>query len=292
MTNMSHILAQAPAPEPNFTPFTLTHLVVDIVCCSIMLAVVLLGRHLGKHAPAQEQTLRHTFASGCIVFWVVSNVIWNWPVAWGGGFDLSRSLPLHVCDLAGLIAPIALLTRRRIWRTLLYFWGLGLSTQAFVTPTLPEGPGEWEFWFFWFNHTIIVGLALYDTFVARQGTATVKQISPYRPHFNDVLVAMGLSLAYAAIVLPINLLIADGDLNYGYIGNAQTEHPTVLDTLGPWPARLLPLTLMVFSVFILAWMPWSILRRLGKDIDTPTPPPTPSNQTPPSKATTGVPTRP
>jgi hypothetical protein len=50
-----------------------------------------------------------------------------------GHLRWDKSLPLHICDLTRLLVPVALWTNHRAARAMLYFWGLGLSSQAFIT---------------------------------------------------------------------------------------------------------------------------------------------------------------
>jgi uncharacterized membrane protein YwaF len=57
-------------------------------------------------------------------------------------------LPLHICGLNGVIAPLALLTLNRWLRATLYFWAFGLTSQAFIQPNLTTGPAVPVFWCF------------------------------------------------------------------------------------------------------------------------------------------------
>ena len=138
--------------------------------------------------------------------------------------DPAGSFPLQLCDIAGWIAAVALSVRVRWLRTVLFYFGFGLCTQAFVTPTLSEGPAMPKFWLFWLTHAQIVGSALYDFVVLR-----------YRPSWRDYGVISLLLLAYGAVVLPIDIIWG---LNYGYAGPVEPSKPTIIQSLGPWPLRL------------------------------------------------------
>ena len=70
-----------------------------------------------------------------------------------------HQLPLHVCDAAVFLTAWALL--RRSWRAfeIAYFWGLGGTIQAILTPDLTVNyPGYWFFAFFIGHGGIIVGV--------------------------------------------------------------------------------------------------------------------------------------
>jgi hypothetical integral membrane protein (TIGR02206 family) len=181
-----------------------------------------------------------------LVYWLCLQVWWNFPVRFGNDYRL----PLQVCDLAGLIAGLALLSGVKWLNTTLYFWAFALSTQAFITPIVREGPALARFWQFFESHTIIVGAAVY--IVAVRG---------YRPLFKDYLFGIGITVLYAAIILPLNRLTG---WNYGYIGPSKPDAPTLIDALGPWPWRLLPLTGLVVGAMLIVWLPWVLADKFGK----------------------------
>ncbi len=158
--------------------------------------------------------------------------------------DLHESLPLHFCDIAALIGPLALLEgnrrRRTLWRNLLFFWGFALTTQGLVTPTVDHGPTHPRFYLFWLNHGSVVGIALYDTVVRG-----------YRPTWHDLGVALSVTYGYAAALIPLNLALG---VNYGFTGPSTPSVSTVIDALGPWPLRLLWMALIVAAVFHAVWL--------------------------------------
>lgn len=257
-------LARSPTAAPaqvgnwltQFHVFSLLHLVTVLV-----LAIAMAGScHLGlrwKGKP-HEWRLRLTWCLFTMAWNVGALVYYLLP----GVFDPMDSWPLHICDLAVWIAPAALLTQKRWLRTLLYFFGIGLSTQAFLTPVVDGGVAGIKYWLFWIGHTQIVGSAIYDLAVLG-----------YRPRWRDAVFAMAALVAYAVAITPINLSFG---VNYGYIGNSKPEKPTLIDKLGPWPWRLIPMFAMALGVFVLAWVVWAIPARLrGQPIEPdncPTPP--------------------
>lgn len=221
-----------------------------------MVALVWLG--MRWRGTTRERRLVWIWAWSTIV-WQAYTVIW-WLLP--ANFELDKSLSLHICDLAAWIAPLALLTRNRAMRTMLYFWGIGMSTQAFVTPILTDGAGHMHFWFFWIGHTQIVGSAFYDLIVRR-----------YRPRWSDLGVGVTLSMVYIVVVLSIDLPLG---LNYGFVGNALPDRPTLLNKLGPWPWRAIWVVLIgiaLMTVMVAAW-PGLLKRpsvRTDDDLATDTP---------------------
>lgn len=225
-----------------FDPFTLQHALAAGVCTALMFIAAFAGRRWRE--TLKEKRLRHAWGWGIVAFQSFALGYWLLPAH----FTLRNSLPLHLCDLAVWAAAIAMLTEQRWARTLLYFWGIGLSTQAFLTPTLNHGIATPEFWLFWIGHTQIVGSAVYD--ILARG---------YRPRVRDLLVGTLGTALWAAAAFAVNLAL---DLNYGYIGNADPSQPTIIDRLGPWPLRILWIALIVQALYIALWAVWPLGERL------------------------------
>ncbi|MBX3359058.1 MAG: TIGR02206 family membrane protein [Phycisphaeraceae bacterium] len=173
-----------------------------------------------------------------LAYWIALIAWWLIP----SRFDPSRSLPLHYCDVAGLVAAAALLTGRRWVTSLLYFWAIPLCTQAFVTPVVRLGPAFAEFWIFWESHTLIVGSAVYAVVVRG-----------FRPEFRDLRTAWLISVAYAAAIFTLDAFTG---WNYAYLGPGAEGAGTLVDVLGPWPARAAVIVLIASAAMVLAWVPW------------------------------------
>ena len=169
--------------------------------------------------------------------WLFNTVYWFWP----GVFDVERSLPLHVCDLTLLAIPIALLTRARWSLAFVWFAGVGLSSQGFVTPVLRAGPATIEFWNFWVTHGAVVGGGFY--IVLGLG---------WRPTWRDFAMTIGIMLAYVAAMLALN--VGTG-WNSGYVGPVDAEG-TVIELLGPWPWRIAPLSGLAIALMAGLMLPF------------------------------------
>ena len=231
-----------------FAPFTGLHLVTVTICLAVITVLVLIGRSLPNQS---ERRLRLAMAVFAIAEWTIYNTAWNW-----SGIDLRSGLPLHICDIGGLLAPFALITQNRWLRATLYFWAFALTTQAFVQPTLTAGPSLWLFWCFWTSHTIILGYAIYDLAVLR-----------FRPSGGDLGRATAVSIGYFAVVMPVNVVLS---ANYAFIGNPASakEIPPFVAALGPWPARVLIIMALVMLAFLIALLPWRLRRRVTLGSET------------------------
>jgi hypothetical integral membrane protein (TIGR02206 family) len=225
-----------------FAPFTPLHVVVAGVCIAAMAGACVLG--LRWRGTRREHRYRLWWCV-FVLAWQGAHIVW-WLLP--TNFDPAVSWPLQLCDVVAIVAPLALLTRDRRLRAVLYFWAIGLSTQAFFTPLLDHGPAHARFWFFWVGHTQIVGSAVYDVVVLG-----------FRPRWRDYVTGTWANLAYFAVVMPVNLVF---DLNYGYLGDHLPEGRTLLHDMPDWPWRLLVIAAIVQSVMAVLWLVWPLAARI------------------------------
>jgi hypothetical integral membrane protein (TIGR02206 family) len=223
-----------------FRPFSPAH--VAVVALFVMCATILVPLGRRWRGTARGMVLDHALATGCLSTWIIINGWWLLP--WN--FNLGYSLPLHVCDITCLLAPLVLLWPARWMRAILYFWGIGLSLQGFIQPDLRDGPARLGFWFFWANHFVVVGIAIYD--LARG----------YRPAWRDFAFAVAATVVYLGVVLPIDII---WEVNYGYVGPVKPLQPTLIDQLGPWPWRVFVLIGLAWTVMALMVLPWVFIPR-------------------------------
>lgn len=219
---------QGPAPAQtswwtHFEPNGAFHATTVLVCVGLIGATCWAGRRLA--AGDRSDGGRREWRLRCLLGW--SFLAWQaGATVWRllpGQFDLGESLPLHLCRITGVVAPLALLTMNRRLRAITYFWGLGLSTQGFATPMWSDGLGTVAFWLYWVGHCQIVGIAIYDV-----------TVHAYRPRLPDLAGALRLGVVFALGVTGANLLLGT---NYCYLGAGSYDAPSIVDAFGPWPQR-------------------------------------------------------
>jgi hypothetical integral membrane protein (TIGR02206 family) len=191
-----------------------------------------------KSVSIQGFTYRNFFGLLTVFFGVIYNLYYLILEK----FEWSVSLPLHICDILVFVAGISLAFPSKTPRALLYFWGLSLSTQAFLYPVGDQNPLHIHYWLFWGIHTFILACCVYDLFVNK-----------YRPLLNDLIISVKYGFLYILVVLPINIIFG---WNYGYLGNQNPEIPTVIDFLGSWPYRILVMVIIAIAVQTLLLFPW------------------------------------
>jgi hypothetical integral membrane protein (TIGR02206 family) len=190
----------------------------------------------------RERQVAVVLAWGNLVFGVASSVTALLP------FSAKHSLPLQICDLAWIVVAWALLTLRPLPTALTYYWGLTLSVQALVQPTLTEPFPELEFFVFWGKHVLIVWGAVYLCLSLRHG-----------PDWASYRRAVRWTFGWLVVVLCLNVVL---DANYGYV-NGKPSEATVLDVLGPWPVYVVAEMAIVMVGWALVTLPWTGLPRRG-----------------------------
>lgn len=232
-----------PSPWAVFVPYSGLHLLSVSAAMAVVATAALVGRAL--RSKGAEAKLRCAIAVFAVYYFIAYNVWWNWK-----GIDVASSLPLQICDLNGVVAPLALWTRNRWARATLYFWAFALTLQAFIQPLLTAGPASPIFWAFWTGHTTVMVCAVYDVAVVG-----------FRPDWRDLWRAISVSTLYFAVIMPVDLWLG---ANYGFIGNPAPAQriPPFVAALGPWPRRVFILVALVALAFVLALAPWRLFKRL------------------------------
>jgi hypothetical integral membrane protein (TIGR02206 family) len=233
-----------------FVPYSAMH-AVTVVMCALAIALFAIQAQ-SLRGTAAELLQRRVLAGVAIAAWVLWYLWWNW-----NGIELQSGLPLHVCGLMGVLAPLALLTGNRWLRAAMYFSAFTLTLQAFIQPALAAGPATLEFWKFWSLHSLIYCCAVYDLVVLK-----------FRPGWSDFARACIVSAVYVAIIIPVNFLLGT---NYGFVGNPPPEVPLppMIEYLGPWPGRVFIVLALVMIGYLIALAPWLVYgarRRIGADL--------------------------
>lgn len=217
-----------------FESFSLEHQLILVVFAVGIAGFVLLGRRWRGQEAGHRFAL--AFAVAIPVFTVPFQVLQFLP----DDYDVDTSLPLQICDLSWMVAVYALATRRRWSVALLYFWGLTLTVQAVVTPSLGQTFPDPRWFMFWGMHLLTVWAAVY--LVAFAGG----------PDWRGFRLTVAVTAVWAALVMAFNGI---ADTNYGYL-NGKPESASLLDFLGPWPLYVVLEVLILVGVWAAMTVPW------------------------------------
>jgi hypothetical integral membrane protein (TIGR02206 family) len=226
--------ASAPiAATRQFSAYGPSHLAVLAVFAIGAAALVWFGR---RHNEAHSRRLGRVLAAVTVaVFGVALLYKMVQP-------SIDHSVPLQLCDLAELTAAYALWSQRTWASSLVYYWGIPLSSQALITPDLnaPDFPGH-DFLTFFALHLLVVWAAIYLTWGCG--------IRPGWRHYRFAVIA---TLTWGAFTFVFNT-IAGSD--YGFL-NRKPANASLLNVLGPWPFYVVAEVVIVGAVWALMTWPW------------------------------------
>jgi hypothetical integral membrane protein (TIGR02206 family) len=218
-----------------FQLFTFEHLTLVAGLLVVCVVLALLGRR--QRGTDAELRFRRGFALLIPCFTVPMQVLQLLP----GDFDIGTSLPLQLCDFAWVAAIVALWTRHWSATALVYFWGLTLTVQGILTPSLGELFPDPRYFMFWGMHFATVWAAVYLTFGLRVPVT-----------WRSYRFAVTCTLVWAGTVMAFN---AAAGTNYGYL-NRKPSVGTLLDLFGPWPGYVVVEIVLVAAVWALMTWPW------------------------------------
>jgi hypothetical integral membrane protein (TIGR02206 family) len=205
--------------------------------------IVLTVRRAGN--PAVERSVAFSLAALLVV---------NTAITYGmrfatDRFDVTTWLPMHLCDWATIAVVLALCFRWQLSYELAYFWSLGGTLQALLTPDIiADFPTIWFFVFF-IGHGAAIVSVIFLTLALGM-----------RPWPQSLLRAFLWSNVYLLCAGLIDYLF---DANYGYL-REKPQRASLLDYLGPWPIYIGGLEIVAACTFLLLYSPFLIADNLRK----------------------------
>lgn len=189
-----------------------------------------------------------TFARALAVLLVVNQV--SWYMVERNSLSVQWSLPLGLCEIGTFIAAAALWWRQDFLVELTYFWGLGGTIQALLTPELSNLFPSYFYFQYYINHGGIVLAALY--LVAGLGLV---------PRRGALLRVAAITLAYLVVIAGVDRLTG-GD--YLYLASPPPTF-SLLNMMGPWPWYIGSMILLGFVFLLLLDLPlWPARSRTSK----------------------------
>ena len=184
-------------PEPVFRVFGLAHLAVLFLIVAIPVGLGLAVRRTNSQridravAVCVALLLATNYLGYAVYIWQHQLLFWK------------QALPFQLCDWAMVTIIVALLTRRHSWTEVSYFWGIGGTFQALLTPNLQVDFPDIRAISFFIGHGGIVAGVIY-LLVARR--------------FRPTLGSLGRTLAWSQLYLVSTLLVDYlTGANYGFL---------------------------------------------------------------------------
>jgi hypothetical integral membrane protein (TIGR02206 family) len=163
---------------------------------------------------------RDLVAGALAVVIVVALVSWQPYLLLRGRWSPAIALPVQLCDVGGFVAAAALWWRKPLLVEVAYFWGLGGTLQALLTPDLADHFPSYPYLQFYVTHAGVVLAGLFLVIGLR-----------LRPRAGSVPRLFFLTLGFAAIVAVVDVVTGG---NYLYLRHIPPG-ASLLNLMGPWP---------------------------------------------------------
>lgn len=224
-----------------FIFYSISHWVALLVIASACCLLFLLRK------PIRQQKKADLYRYGLVGLLLLIDILLNIWYGTSGHWDISHTLPLHLCSLTLLLCMVMLITKSYALFEFNYFAGIGGALQALLTPAaILSGFPHFTYYYFFIAHGGIIVSCLFMVW-----------IYGYRPKLRSI----GKTLIYLnLLMIPIALvnLITNG--NYLFIMRKPSD-PSLIDVLGPWPWYILSMEAVAAVVFLILYAPFLFQKR-------------------------------
>jgi hypothetical integral membrane protein (TIGR02206 family) len=139
--------------EPEFQPYGLPHLTV--IFLTIVLPFALAAVVWRTKSPRTAKVIIGVLSGALVLNYLVYLVF----IRSRGIVTWQQMLPMQLCDWGMVVVIVAMWTGNQRWFEVAYFWGIGGTLQAVLTPNLRFGFPDWRFISFFTSHCgIIIGV--------------------------------------------------------------------------------------------------------------------------------------
>ena len=121
-------------------------------------------------------------------------------------FPWIKLIPIHMCNLSTLFIGIFLLTEKRIFFDVSFFWGIGGGINALITPDIPKTFPDPQFILFFIGHGLLIIAIAYACIALKN-----------RPTLSSVRNGIYVSLSILPIIYIVNMILGP-PANYWYLG--------------------------------------------------------------------------
>src|SRR5437762_202339 len=223
---------------PEFQPYGLPHLTVIFITIVLPFALAALVRR------TKSQRIERVIIAVLSAVLILNYVAYLIFIRSQGVVNWRQMLPMQMCDWGMVVVIVAMSTGHQRWFEVAYFWGIGGTLQAVLTPNLPYGFPDWRFISFFTSHCgIIVGVVF--LMLTRR----------YRPYPMSIMRVWLWSEFYFVVTLVIDKLT---DVNYGFL-LLKPEAFSILSFLSDSrPLYLLQMHGLALSFFLALYAPFAI----------------------------------
>jgi hypothetical integral membrane protein (TIGR02206 family) len=227
------------SPAPVFQPFGLAHLTVIGLTLTLPFLLALIVRR------TKSRFLERSIAFAISALLLINYVAYLIVARHFGVSAWQKALPMQLCDWALFVIVVALWSGNRRWLEVAYFWGIGGTLQAIITPNLPFGFPDLRFISFFVAHSgIIIGIVF------------LMLIYGFRPRAIGIVRTFIWTEVYFVVAFTTDLLTGE---NYGFLLH-KPEAASLLSFLSDWrPLYLVQFHALAFIFFCALYAPFAMV---------------------------------
>jgi hypothetical integral membrane protein (TIGR02206 family) len=225
--------------EPEFQPYGLPHLTV--IFLTIVLPFVLAAVVWRTKSRRVEKIIIGVLSAVLVLNYVIFLIF----IRSEGTATWQQMLPMQMCDWGMVVVIIAMWTGHQRWFEVAYFWGIGGTLQAVLTPNLQYGFPDWRFISFFTSHCIII-----------IGVVFLMLTRRYRPYPLSIVRVYLWTEFYFVVTLVTDELTG---FNYGFLLH-KPEAFSILSFLSDsWPLYILQLHGVALVFFLVLYAPFAVV---------------------------------
>ena len=223
---------------PAFHPYGAAHLIVIFVTIVLPFALAALVRK------TKSALLERIIIGAVSVLLVLNYVAYLVLIRGTGVHSWAQMLPMQLCDWAMLVILVAMWTGNHSWFELAYFWGIGGTVQAVLTPNLAYGFPDFRFFSFFISHCGIIA-----------GIVFLMLTRKYRPYSFSIVKVFLWSELYFVVTMVVDAITG---YNYGFLLH-KPEAFSILSLLSDSrPFYLLQFHFLALGFFTVLYAPFAI----------------------------------
>jgi hypothetical integral membrane protein (TIGR02206 family) len=225
--------------EPEFKPYGLPHLTVIFLTVVLPFALAAIVRC------TKSQRLERMTIGVLSTLLILNYIAYLVFIRSRGVVDWREMLPMQMCDWGMVVVIVAMWTGSQRWFEVAYFWGIGGTLQAVLTPNLRFGFPDWRFISFFTSHCgIIIGVVF------------LMLTCRYRPYPMSLVRVWLWTEFYFVVTLVVDELTG---FNYGFLLH-KPEAFSILSFLSDWrPLYLVEMHGVALLFFLGLYAPFAIV---------------------------------
>ncbi|HEY2567977.1 MAG TPA: TIGR02206 family membrane protein [Candidatus Udaeobacter sp.] len=225
--------------EPQFQPYGLPHLTV--IFLTIVLPFVLAAIVWRTRSPLVEKVIIGVLSAVLLLNYIIFIIF----VRSQGSVTWQQMLPLQMCDWGMAVVIVAMWTGNQRWFEVAYFWGIGGTLQAVLTPNLRYGFPDWRFISFFTLHCAII-----------IGVVFLMLTRRYRPYPMSIVRVYLWTEFYFVVTLITDELTG---FNYGFLLHKPEAFSILSFISDSWPLYILQLHGVALLFFLGLYVPFAVV---------------------------------